>query len=441
VSGFEMTREGIDAYRKTQLAPQCTVVNKTVYPDSSTANNVVAGKNAFFRVRVPADGCYNFKRSFLRFTVKATHRNPLATKRFVNGIWNTVDRVKITQGSSVIQDRTFTNDFMNNKLLYRTQPDVAEKQAVEYGIGTQSERDGWAAADGREYSFPVELGFLGQGPIPLGKILNRYDGLLVPIDIEFYLNRPELCMESNDGNGLGFEITNIRWDVEKLEGDKFEEQLVGFFRGSQTITYKEMERYQAMITGIQQTIPIAHRANHIDFMFMQMVNLNALQDPTGPPNRHWQFGRNFLLDWQMKDAPLKGANSIFPSEKVDTSGNASRAYWMLKNWTSSHRLDGSSQDACLIEQGTFLGEGDVTQTTGAFAMVADFRSSRPDQEDFNHIVNPQSSRNQSSDSKMTLRFSQTPPDGLALNAYIQYTCIARVSPTGMVELLDLDYRV
>lgn len=442
--GLAITTKGTHVHEHASLAPPFTIATETIRPDSSTANNVQSGKHQLIRIRLPSDGVFNYVESCLKMRIKLSHPNPAATKRLVNGAYHVFDRVVIRQGARVIKDTQFQHEIMDIRLLKRLQPDVSATQFEEMGFGPTHLRDAWGSGEGRDYSIPLDMGPLGLCPVPFGTVVPSMGarGLQGNFDLELYLNRPELCMESNDPNGIGFEISNIRWDVQRLVGEEFERKCCEEFRMGKWLTYKEMERVQTPVTGSKQSIPISHRASNVDFMFGELVNLVDLAQPDSPiPNRHLERGRHFLLDWQLKDAPLKGALSVFPSEKVECDQRADRAYLFLKQWTSSQKLNGMSQDACIITQKDFIGEDDPTQKTGAFCMIADFRSARPSDESLVSIVNPQSSRNQGSDTKFVLNFSQPPAQGLALSVFIQYTVVAYMDNNGYLTHADIDYRI
>lgn len=442
--GLSITEKGTQHHPQAELAPPFTISTETIRPDSSTANNVQSGKHQLIRIRLPSDGVFSYTDSCLKMGIKVTHTNPLASKRLVNGAFHVFDRVVLRQGARVVKDTQFQHEIMDLHLLKRIQPDVAATQFEEMGFGPSHLRDAWAVGEGRDYSIPLDMGPLGLCPLPFGTVVPSVGarGFQGNFDLELYLNRPELCMESDDPNGLGFEISNIRWDVQRLVGEEFEKKCCDSFRNGRWLSYKEVERVQTPVTGSKQSIPISHRASNVDWMIGELVNLMTLAQPDSPiHNRHLERGRHFLLDWQLKDAPLRGALSVFPSEKVETDKRADRAYLFLKQWTGSQKLNGKSQDACIITQRDFIGELDPTQQTGAFCMIADFRSARPTDESQVHIINPQSSRNQGSDTKFVLNFSQPPVQGLALSVFIQYTVVAFMDASGYLTHADIDYRI
>jgi hypothetical protein len=430
------TQIGGYGFQKPEVGHNVVRIPKVIYQDSGTSTEVVTPGNTLFKIRLPSNGTYDFRESMLKFDLRMTKTGGTYI-RLVNGAWNVLNRFRHLQGGNCVEERQDWNETYNLKWLARQQPDVVSNITSLLGIGTTTQRNTWGATT-RSYAMPVDVGFLNAGILPFGEVDPGHCGLAGAHDLEFYLNLPAHCVET-DGTDVKIYISNIRWHVEKIEGLEWERQLCNFFRsGSASISYKMVDKYQSPLQTITQTVPISHRSRYVDSIVGTVVNLNDLQDMASTTlNRHWNYPKSNMISYQFKDAPLRGANSIYPAEIVDTTGDAERAYLFYMQWVRSWKSSGFSQDAPVLTSTNFNG---TAADEGKFLIVGDFRSNRPVDESHNHIVNLQSADNLYNDIKLDVRFSSAPASGLAINFFIFYTVVHNVNREGYIELQMADLR-
>jgi hypothetical protein len=430
-------KDGGYAFSKPVVGENVVRIPKIIYQDSGTSTETVSPGNTHFKIRLPSNGTYCFKFSKLLFDVRLTGTGG-TTIALVNGAWNVLNRFRHLQSGNCIEERQDWNEGVNLKMLARSDPTVFGKMREDYGVGTLAERQAWGLTT-RTYAVPVDVGFLNSGNLAFGEVGNSSGGpaakgLAGAHDLEFYLNLPSNCMES-DKTDLKIYISNIRWLVEKLEGSEYERKLAQWLtRGDVAIPFKMVDKFQAPVFQISQTLNIGHRARYLDSIIGHFANLNDLQDPTSATlNRHWYWPKLDLLNYQFRDSPLPGSNAVYPSETVDCQGNSERAYHFYQKWVDAWISSGLAQDAASISKTNF--------NSTRFLIVGDFRSNRSGDERVNNIINLQSSDTTYNDIKLHVQFSTTPSAGDVMNFFIFYTVLHNVTKTGFVEYQITDYRM
>jgi len=355
---------------------------------------------------------------------------------------NIIERIRHLQGSNCIEDRQNVNDSYDLEWLTQQDPVVESKLGQDLlGVGTIADRTTWAATT-TEYVIPVNLGFLRTGILPFGFICNdggrEYRGLEGFHDLEFYLADPTLYIET-DGTSPTVYLSEVRLDYVKIEGKEYEKKLANHFRsGNCALSWKSIDRYQNPCFQVSQLLKIAHRARFIDWIVNVFTDLDA-QQTTGPTtannNRRWNYPKLTVESFQFKDAPLGGQNSIFPSEAVDTKVLALSAYELYLRWCQGWSVDGFPRYAPQLTLTDFNGP---STSKGLFLMIGDFRSNvTEDRNQDNNIVNLFSSDNNYSDMKLDLRLASAPSLSTAVNHFIQYSVVMKVTREGAVILPDV----
>ncbi len=422
---FEKPIEGLEVVRLPRI----------VYQDSGTSTEVKAPGNTYFRFRLPSDGCWDYSKAQLQADVRVTKVGGTYL-RFSNGIWNIFDRMQHLNGGNCVEDRQFTNDCYDFKYLMEQDPLVVQQMGNDlFGIGTTADRDAWAATT-KTYSFPLDLGFLTSGVLPFGHIGMRNGeevrGLELYHDLQIYLADNSTYLET-DGTSPVVYLSNIQIFVDKIEGHAWEYKLCEHVRsGRCSIGWKAIDKYQNPVFQVSQMLKISHRARYIDWINTVFVNLDNQQDMTQPTNRRWNYPKLTLEQYQFKDVPLGGQNSVYPSEAVDTKGEARRLYWMYLCWTQAQDAAGFPKYAPNLTLVNFNGPD---ANHGMFTLIGDFRSNRDEEKVLdNSVVNLFSSERQNNDIKLDLRFTSAPSIAWAANHFIQFSVVSLISKSGGISI-------
>lgn len=446
-SGMAMTQPNV-ALVKQQLPPGYKVeapelgvavirVPKIIYQDSGTSNEVKNPGNTYFRMRLPSDGVFDFSTALWEFDVRNVHTAGTSTYfRQHNGIWNMFNRIRLLQGGTAIVDVQFWNNSYDLKWLTRQDPVVEEQLGELLGIGTTFDRNTWASGT-KTYACPLDSGFLNSGPIPFGFIANeggsQVRGLEGFWDLEMYLEDADLFTECDYASAAPtYYLSNIKLHVEKIEGPDFCIPLANKFRnGSTSISWKTIDMYENPCFQVSQMLKIAHRARYVDWIVTVFADQDVLQDITAGNNRRWNYPKLTLEQFQFKDAPMGGQNSIFPSEAVDTKVLADRAYWFYLLWVRGWVADGFPDFAPNITLNDFNG---ADADHGLFLVIGDFRSNKfEDEMHDNNIVNLFSSDRQYNDIKLDLRFTSAPSISTVARHFIQFSVVTCFTRQGGVE--------
>jgi hypothetical protein len=323
-----------------------------------------------------------------------------------NGAWNIIKRVRHLNGTQVVQDFDDYNRIFSWWWLTQQDPIVADTIGQDLlGFGTMTQRQSYATGTTR-YAFPIKLGFLESGYLPLSEWQDQF--------IEIYLDEPQAYLETNY-TACVTTVNNIEWNIERIEGPGIAPIISMARQGKFCIAFDGWQLFQNTQLTMNNNLIISHRADIFKGVFTVFVQANDANNTQATYQRFWYFPKLDTADYQYK---ILG--DLWPELAVDCRGDGLRNYTDYLKWVRAWKSstvsdDWHAPDAPNIVLDTF--------NTENFMIVGDF-TSNPESKALNNM----STKKTNQDIQLNVRFDSTPPGGYAAYHFINFSYIVCAPP-------------
>lgn len=346
--------------------------------------------------------------------------------RIRQGTWSLINRARHLDNLQPIEEIFPYNIIYNFLWTFKQSSDYANAVGPDLmGIGTKNQRNIWGAGTFK-FLMPIYLGWIRAGPFPAKYMKNTQS-------IEFFLEDPSVCLESNCG-ALNYTMSNVELHAYKmLPGFPGTEMSIESLAWEETLRRQiDSGEYKVMIdywdwyqnTPVQITgdylVPIKTAA--IKGIFTVLSNVNNVGNPQIDDTM------NTYLKLQTSQYYLKVFTNLYPEQPVECRGMAIEAYMFYLNYVNAWKIGGFLNE----DQPDFPNsQSDVPVSIQefndiAFAMIADFRSTRY-RDCINPIFNTDSS---TTDTRFYLRFDAPPPAGTSLYHIAESSAIYGLTSRG-----------
>lgn len=403
-------------------------------------NNIYQGRGTNrIRFDIPNTNIWNFTTGYLTFDLTLTSDGVVIPPsilppyvRIREGTWSLIQRARHLDNLQPIEEQfpynliySFLWTFVQNQ-SYANQigPDLL-------GIGTQSTRNAWGTIT-KKFCLPINLSWISTGPFPAKYMRNTQS-------MEFFLEDPSVCLESNCG-ALNYTMSNVELhalkmlpgfpgtEISVMQSMEWEDMLYRSIRaGEYKVMVDQWDWYQntpVQITG-DYLIPIKTAA--IKGIYTVLSNVND----TGNPQVNYTM--NTYPKLAISQFYLKVFTMLYPEQPVECRDGAIEAYQFYLSFINAWRISGflnSDQPDYPNAISSVPIESDEFNSI-AFAMIADFRSTRY-RDAINPIFNTDSS---STDTRFYLRFDAPPPAGTSLYHFALSSSIFGVDSNGNTYVL------
>jgi hypothetical protein len=439
MSGLVKALNSLPLVSTTEYSYLCPKTGYRVYQQPykwfPVDNNIYQGRGTNrIRFDIPNTNIWNFTPGYITFDLTLTSDGIVLPPsilppyvRMREGTWSFIQRARHLDNLQPIEEifpynliYSFLWTFVQNQ-VYANQvgPDLL-------GIGTQTTRNLWGTQT-RKFCLPINLSWITTGPFPAKYMRNTQS-------IELFLEDPSVCLESNCG-ALNYTMSNVEIHAFKmLPGfpgteigatfiHEWEESLAREIRSGQyKVMVDQWDWYQnasVQVTG-DYLIPIKTAA--IKGIYTVLSNVNNVGNP------QIDYTMNTYPKLDVSQFYLKVFTMLYPEQPVECRGKAIEAYQFYLAYVNGWRISGflnSDQPDFPNAINSVPVENDEFNSI-AFAMIADFRSTRY-KDAINPIFNTDSS---STDTRFYLRFDTAPPAGTSLYHFAQSSSIFGVDANG-----------
>jgi hypothetical protein len=346
--------------------------------------------------------------------------------RIRQGVWSLIQRARHLDNMQMIEEQFPYNILYNFLWRFVQNQEYGNQIGPDLlGIGTQATRNGWGTIT-KKFLMPVNLSWLRAGPFP-AKFMKHMQS------IEFFLEDPNTCLESNCGN-LNYTISTVEFHAYKmLPGLPGTEEPGNYFAWENTVRNSiESGEYKIMLdqwdfyqnTPVQITgdylIPVKTAA--IKGIYTVISNVNNVGNPQ-VNNTMTDFVKQTLAQYQ-----LKFFSNFYPEQPVECRVEAIEAYMFYLNYVNGWRISGflnadqpdfpNAINSVPVNVEDFNGTG--------FVMIADFRSTRY-RDSINPILNTD---NSNTDTRFYARFDAPPNAGTSFYHFAESSSIVGLTTRG-----------
>ncbi len=397
-------------YRVNTPKMGITVYNEPYYWNPIDNGTYSARSNNRIRIDIPNTDIWNFQNGWLAadLTLSSdgipTDGNP-AYLRMGNGSWNAFERVRHLSNLSPIEEMYPYWSLYSFQWIFEQSEIIEQSFHTELGIGTQASRNTWGAITKR-FIFPLDLGWISAGPFP-AKYVNATQS------VEFFLADPNQFIESNCGN-LNFVLSNVEMHAFKMtnkfpnlvneyRGTSWEEGFARFVRsGSYEVMLDYFDWYQNTPIAQQGDYLVPVKTAAIQSICTVFGNVLEISNPL-INDRILTFPKLSVGQYQYKIF-----SKLYPEQPVDCRNEGFQPYQFYLNYVNAWTINGfpgaipNSPDA-INEAPVKL----IEFNTDAFAMIADFRSTKK-VSSINPIFNSDAS---TGEIRINIRFDAAVPAG------------------------------
>lgn len=378
----------------------------------SEQQTYATNNNKLIRFILPNNAIYDTRNGYITFTVNLSVTGGTYS-RIHQGIFSIMNRLRILAASTEVEDlRDYNRIYSMLWEMKNPQLVTANIGTNVMGFGTQAQRN--ALSPQSDYAMPVMSGILNNELLPLD---NLQSGLV----LEFYLEDPSVCVET-DGTNPVITISNLVFHYERLELDNEYRSFIRSYINSNglQIGFHTWERLiNALTTGQSQNLMINHRSSSMNGILNVLVdssqtNVTTINDK--------------FLNWpplSMTQTNVIINGSIFPDEPIDTVfANRYEPYHAYCRWVQKTKLNGIIPISPSIDSASFA--------VDRFVQIDDFEA-YPEVSD---IVNPFTTLANNSTIIKKLVFSAVVPANYQLDSWVEYFRQIAITVNGSIRVLQ-----